>query len=226
MNIPELYDYRALRPGTVASPAYRHVLMLLYWPIYGLLFLAVERLISMDSYTVVHCALDDLIPFNEWFLLPYLFWFVYLAGALAYTFFFDVPSFRRTMAFIMITYSVTIVIYLLWPTCQQLRPDTFARDNLLTRFIGWFYAFDTNTNVCPSIHVLGAVAASLAAWDSPRFRTGPRRAAFTAMTALICVSTVFIKQHSVLDVLAALPLCAVGWIAARRLFPVRETQSA
>ena len=225
MSMPELYDYRALRPANVTSPAYRHVLLLLYWPAYGLLFLAVERLLAMDSYTPVHCALDDMIPFNEWFLLPYLFWFVYMAGALVYTFFFDVPSFRRMMVFIMVTYSVTIAVYLLWPTCQQLRPDTFPRDNLLTRFLGWFYTFDTNTNVCPSIHVLGAVAVSAAAWDSPRFRTGPWRTAFSAMTALICISTVFIKQHSVLDVLAALPLSVVGWAAAWRASPVREKQN-
>ncbi len=221
----ELYDYRSLRLRTLTSPAYRHVLMLLYWPVYGLLFLGVERLLRMESYTVVHCALDDLIPFNEWFLLPYLFWFVYMTGALAYAFFFDVPSFRRMMVFIMVTYSVTIGIYLLWPTCQQLRPASFPRDNPLTRFLGWFYEFDTNTNVCPSIHVLGALAVSVAAWDSPRFRTGPWRAAFSLMTGLICVSTVFIKQHSVLDVLAALPLGALGWFAAKRFFPVRAAQS-
>ena len=222
--MPELYDYRTLRPGTVASPRYRHVLMLLYWPAYGLVFLTLERLVSMDGYTAVHCALDDLIPFNEWFLVPYLFWFAYMTVALAYTFFFDVPSFKRMMAFVMVTYSVTVVVYLLWPTCQQLRPDAFPRDNLLTHFLGWFYTFDTNTNVCPSIHVLGAIAVSAAAWDSPRTRSGPWRAAFTAMTALICLSTVFIKQHSVLDVLAALPLSAVGWAVAWRLFPARETE--
>ena len=32
---------------------------------------------------------------------PYLFWFVYLIGAVAYTFFFDVPGFRRMMRFVI-----------------------------------------------------------------------------------------------------------------------------
>ncbi len=225
MNAPELYDYRALRPGNVTGPAYRHVLLLLYWPVYGLLFWGVERLWPVGGYTPVRCALDGLIPFNEWFFLPYLFWFLYLVGAVAYTFFFDVPAFRRLMVFIMVTYTVTIGIYLVWPTCQQLRPDTFPRDNLLTRAVRAFYKFDTNTNVCPSIHVLGAVAVSAAAWDVPRFRTVPWQAAFTAMTVLICLSTLFIKQHSVLDVLAALPLCALGRFAACRAFPCRGPRS-
>lgn len=48
-----------------------------------------------------------------------------------------------------------MLIYLVFPTCQDLRPTQFARDNILTRFVAWFYNFDTNTNVCPSIHVLG-----------------------------------------------------------------------
>ena len=27
----------------------------------------------------MHCALDDVIPFREWALIPYLLWFVYLS---------------------------------------------------------------------------------------------------------------------------------------------------
>lgn len=74
-----------------------------------------------------------------------------------------------------------------------------------------FYAFDTNTNVCPSIHVIGAVACLAAGWHSRRFGTPLWRAVFTVITVLICLSTVFLKQHSALDVFAALPLCAGAW---------------
>ena len=66
-----------------------------------------------------------------------------------------------------------------------------------------FYAFDTNTNVCPSIHVIGAVACLAAGWHSRRFGTPLWRAVFTVITVLICLSTVFLKQHSAPDVFAA-----------------------
>ncbi len=206
MNRP---DYRGLRPGNITDPAYRHILLLLYWPVHGLLFLLLERGGLARHYYTVQCALDGRIPFNEWFFIPYLFWFVYLIGGLAYTFFTDVPAFRRMMRFIILTYAATLVIYILWPTQQLLRPDAFPRDNVMTRFAVWFYAFDTNTNVCPSIHVLGAIAVSVGLWDCGRFARTGWRLAFAAMTALICLSTLFVKQHSVLDVAAAAALSAL-----------------
>ena len=158
-------DYRQFRFSKLNTPEFSHVWLLLYWPLFGLGFSYVERFYPVAHYIEMHCALDDLIPFNEWFLIPYLFWFVYLIGAVAYTFFFDVPGFRRMMRFVMITYSVTLIIYFLFPTCQMLRPEVFPRDNALTRFIAGFYVFDTNTNVCPSLHVICLLYTSDAADD-------------------------------------------------------------
>lgn len=75
-----------------------------------------------------------------------------------YTLLYDIDSFQRMMKYILLTYTIAIVTYLIWPTCQELRPVSFERDNFLTRFIAGFYQFDTNTNVCPSIHVIGSLA--------------------------------------------------------------------
>ena len=103
----------------------------------------------------------------------------------------------------------------------MLRPEVFPRDNLLTRFIAHFYAFDTNTNVCPSLHVIGSFAALFAFWHAPVFSAGKWRIASAVAAFLICISTVFMKQHSILDVLAALPLCAIGYYFAYRKTPKR-----
>lgn len=212
----EPYDYRALRPGDLNTRPFRHVLLLLYWPLYGAAFALLERGGVLSGFHQVSCVIDHWIPFCEYFFIPYLFWFVYLIGTLAYTFFYDVPAFRRMMGFVILTYTATLAIYVLWPSCQELRPETFSRDNLLTRFAQWFYRFDTNTNVCPSLHVTGSMAALYGLWNSRHFRSRSWRWCFTALTVLICLSTVFVKQHSVLDVAAALPLCAVGWLLTDR----------
>ena len=210
-------DLRNFRFSRLNTPEYSHLRLLLYWPGYGLLFSFVERGYNPGGYIVMHCALDDYIPFCEFFLIPYLFWFVYLAGSVAYTLFLDVDSFKKEMKFIMFTYSFTILVYFICPTCQHLRPAEFARDNILTRFIAGFYAFDTNTNVCPSLHVIGSFAALFGLWNAPRFQSRPCRAANVIVCILICISTVFMKQHSVLDVLAALPVCIIGYILAFRV---------
>ena len=202
-------DYRQLKTSNLNTDTYRHLKLLLYWPVYGLLFLFVERVYPVEQYTVMHCALDDRIPFCEWFLIPYLFWFVYLVGMHLYTLLYDVDSFKRMMKYIILTYTIAIVTYLIWPTCQELRPTSFDRDNILTRFIAGFYQFDTNTNVCPSIHVIGSLAVMEAGLWCKRL-SKPCKAGFVAVAVLLCISTVFMKQHSVLDVLAALPICLLG----------------
>lgn len=204
-------DYRNFRFNKMKTEEFRHTLLLFYWPVFGILFAFVERFYPVKYYYSVHCALDDVIPFCEWFFIPYLFWFVYLIGSLVYTFFYDITAFKKEMYFVIITYSVTIVIYLLFPTCQELRPTEFASGNLLTEAISAFYAFDTNTNVCPSLHVVGSFAAMFALWECRDFNTKGYKIAFGIMAFFICISTVFMKQHSAIDVIAALPLCAIGY---------------
>lgn len=202
-----IVNYRKLRPNTISSAEFKHLKLLLFWPVFGLLFMFVERFYRVDYYYPMYCRFDDLIPFCEWFLIPYLFWFVYLIGMHLYTLLYDIDTFNRMMKYIIITYSAAMVIYFIFPTCQQLRPIEFERDNILTRFVASFYQFDTNTNVCPSIHVMGSLAVMEAALYSKAIKSKGVKTAFVIAAVLICLSTVFMKQHSVLDVIAALPIC-------------------
>ena len=180
-------DYRQFRLRKLNTPEFSHTKLLLFWPVFGLAFLALERFRPHAAYHVMHCALDDAIPFSEWALIPYLLWFVYLIGALAYTFFQDVPAFRRMMRFVIVTYTAATVIYFIYPTQQLLRPEAFA-------------------------HVIGSAAALFALRDGPRLRKRAWWQAASVLLALcISLSTVFMKQHSILDVLCALPVCALGW---------------
>lgn len=203
-------DYRRLRLSNLNSDEFGHLKLLLYWPIYGLFFFFVEKVYQVDEYYSVYSPLDDLIPFCEAFLIPYVFWFVFLVGMHLYTLIYDVDAFKKMMRFIMITYSVTIIVYLLFPTCQNLRPEAFERDNILTRFMASYYAFDTNTNVCPSIHVIGSLAVMFTALHCKNYGRG-LKITFALTAVLISISTVFVKQHSILDLLAALPLCFVAY---------------
>ena len=211
-----MVDYRAFRFHKLNTPEFRHLKYLLFWPVYGLFFLTVERIWIRESYYPMHCALDDRIPFCEYFLIPYLFWFVFLVGIQIYTLLFDVDSFRKFMQFTILTYSAAIFIYMVFPNCQELRPVVFERDNIFTCFIEGFYQFDTNTNVCPSIHVIGSVAVMLCAWNSEHFSTKGWRIVFLLTALLISVSTVFLKQHSVLDVIAAVPVCVISYLMVYR----------
>ncbi len=205
-----MVDYRRFRLSKLSSPEFSYMNYLWYWPVFGILFYTLERFWIRDSYYPMYCGLDDLIPFCEFFLIPYLFWFVFLVGIHVYTLLFDLAAFKRLMVFIIVSYSITIIVYAVFPNCQELRPVSFERDNVFTRIMAGYYVFDTNTNVCPSLHVIGSVATVVGAWDSRHFRAVGWRIAYSVVAFFIAISTVFLKQHSILDLFAAIPVCMVA----------------
>ncbi len=202
-------DYSGFRLSRLNEPRFAHAKLLAGWLGYFALYLLTENLIPADRCHPVHCFLDDIIPFNEWFLLFYVSWYLLVAGSLAYTFFYDVDRFRQIQTYIILTQIVAMAVYILWPSRQDLRPEVFDRDNILTRLMGLIYTFDTNTGVCPSLHVgysLGILSAFLKDKDLSVVRKG----LLTAYVLGICASVCFVKQHSAVDVLAALPMCALA----------------
>ena len=208
-------DYRKLRFNNLTSPQFSHVFLLIFWPLFGILFWLTEVGFTghgfHSQYTPIYCAWDDLIPFAEIFVIPYYIWFAFIVVGLLYTGIFDLRAFRQMMWYIILTYTVTIVIYLIFPNCQELRPDIDAigRDNIFTDIARNLYDFDTNTNVCPSIHVLGSFAIFLPTWNAKHLNSWWCRTILLILTVLISISTVFLKQHSVIDVFAALILTAI-----------------
>lgn len=205
-------DYKELRLSRLNTPEFSHLKLLLYWPLFGVLFLWVERFRMAEHYTVMSCALDGYIPFCEIFVIPYFAWFMFLILAHLYTLLYNVQAFRRLMYYIMVTYSLSLLIFILFPNCQMFRPETLPRDNLLSHIALWLYSFDTNTNVCPSLHVVGSVAAMLAFWECEDWASTGRRVALVLSTVCISISTVFLRQHSLLDLLAAVLVCIVGYV--------------
>lgn len=212
---PPVIDYRKIRLNNLLSPEYRHVLLLLYWLGYLLSFIFIERLTPAAQYHIVWCPLDDMIPFCEWFIFPYMAWHVSLLWMSLYTLAYDVPAFKRFMWNLILTTVIAVTIYIVWPNQQLLRPDltSLGRENLLTKAVGIIYTVDTNTNVCPSLHCIGGFAILFAALDMPRFRKLGWVVFFVIFALMICASTVFMKQHSIVDFFAALPVTLIGWLA-------------
>ena len=229
---PVIAYYRDLRPHNIRTKKYNHLLLLLYWAVFGFMFLAVERLFpiwfpshfNIDAYYSVVCAADAHIPFNEWFVIPYYYWFAFLAVPGVYFGLWEPRAFRDFQWAVILTYSVAMIVYLIWPTKQDLRPDTFARDNLLVRIAQNLYDFDTNTNVCPSIHVLGSLSVMFAGLHSKTLRGWGWKLFFVLSTVWISMSTVFLKQHSLVDVIAAFGVGAVCYAIQFWLYPVLEKQ--
>lgn len=95
MRRSNIVDYRQFRFRKLNTPEFEHLKYLAYWPVFGFFFLLVERLWIRKNYFPIYCAWDDAIPFCEYFLVPYLFWFVFLIGIHIYTLLFDTEPFKK-----------------------------------------------------------------------------------------------------------------------------------
>lgn len=209
-------DYRDFRLSKLNDPRFSHLKLLSGWVVYLLFYVLTENLIPEENCHPVHCFLDDLIPFNEWFIIPYVTWYVLIVGSLLYFLLYDVENFRNLQKYIIITQAVAMTVYILFPNRQDLRPETFLRDNPLTRLVGLIYSVDTNTGVCPSLHAAYSLGIA-SAWMREKSAAPLWKGFIAALAALICVSVTFVKQHSAVDVLAALPVCLLAeWIVFGR----------
>lgn len=180
---------------------YDHIWLLLYAPIFVTVFDFLEKLISPESnYWVSYTPIDDLIPFNELFVIPYVIWFPYIFLIGAFLFFVDKDAFIRYLWGFIIGFSTAMVFFVILPNGQNLRPAVFPRENFLTDIVEHLYENDTNTNVLPSMHVIGAWIIFFAHLDCKKLRKKSLIIIAAVLAVLTTLSTVFIKQHSFLDV--------------------------
>lgn len=186
--------------------------VLLYVFIYFPWFLWLEHHVTIGTpFTNIHIALDDRIPFCEYFIVPYLLWFLYVAGSVAY-FLFKRPKkeFYRMTAFLFIGMTICLAICTLFPNGQTMRPPVNPEKNIFSKLIVVLYKTDTSTNVFPSIHVFASLGVNLAWWSSAVSDDHKWIRPVSAVIAVsICLSTVFLKQHSVVDGLGAIVLTIV-----------------
>ena len=119
---------------------YKYMILVLYFPIYMLWFSWLERR-DLSHFTIIHCKLDDMIPFSELFAIPYFLWFLYVAVSLLFLFLQSehMSDFYRCSAVLMLGMTTCLIIYTIFPNAQPLRPESFPRDNFLTGIVAGLY---------------------------------------------------------------------------------------
>lgn len=198
----------------------KHILFILYLPIYLFCFGWLEK--RDIPCTTIHCIVDDWIPFCELFVIPYVLWFFYVAVVVIYLYFQKehLEDFYHCVITLILGMSTCLFIYFIFPNAQNMRPEHFTRTNIFTDIVQFIYASDTNTNVLPSIHVYNAIAIHIAFATSHNFRNrNGWKMASRILCILICLSTMFLKQHSFLDVVSGIALYAIFYVLVYRIFP-------
>lgn len=160
---------------------------------------------------IIHCKLDELIPFREEFIIPYIFWFPYIGGAFLWFNKRGWDDYKKLCLMVFSGLTICLVIYYVFPTGLNLRLASAPHETgALYNAVVWLRAIDTPTNVCPSIHVMNTVMVfqAVCSLDGLKHRRLTIAAHFVIMV-LICASTVMLDQHSVIDVVCGVMMSYV-----------------
>lgn len=188
---------------------YRHAWVLSYNVVYLSWFAYLEQTVT-KNFHIITLPVDLEIPFCEYFIIPYLLWFAYITFGVMYFFFKKKEDYYKLCAFLFTGMTVFLVVSTLYPNGCYLRPITFARENWCTELVSRLYRVDTPTNLFPSIHVYNSLGVHIALLRSECFQNRPAmKAASLMLCCSIVLSTLFLKQHSVFDVLTAFGMAAV-----------------
>lgn len=190
-----------------------HLWFQVYWVVYLIWFFWLDLTITDPKY-IIHSPIDDFIPFNEWFVFPYCSWFLLLAVVTALLWWNDTESYDKLCLMMFSGMTFCLILYMVLPNGLDIRPtaEAVGRDNIAMQIMQLLWKADASVNVCPSIHCQSSGCMALAFSQSrlAKGRPGLKVLAWV-WVALICASTVFTKQHSILDVVCGLALVAV-WV--------------
>lgn len=180
-----------------------------YTIVYFMCFLLLEHVIDPRKATIIHCTLDDYIPFCEYFIVPYVLWFVFIPSVLFLLLFKDRSAFWKMASMMFTGNMLCLAIYAVFPNAV-ITKHSVEDTNIFCTLVNILYASDTATNVCPSIHALDTMAAHIAIHrsDYAKSRRYLKMVSFVFLV-LICIATVTLKQHSIIDVVASFCLILI-----------------
>jgi len=166
---------------------------------------------------IMYSRFDDLIPFVKEFVIAYYFWFAYMAIAFIYLGHVSKKDFYRMELFLVLGMSASFVIFMLYPNAQFPRPNVPGKD-IFSNLVNFIYIHDGTNNVFPSIHVCNSIGVHLALINSSKLKNNTFIKSLSFLISVsICASTVFIKQHSIIDVAGGAILAFMLYIIIYKL---------
>lgn len=185
---------------------YKRGWVFIYFPFYLFAFSYLEK--HTVRFHIIHTTLDKYIPFCEFFIVPYLLWFFFIASTFVYFFLkADDRDFYHLVTILYAGMTIFLIVSALFPNGHFLRPKFFARDNIFVTMVKELYSLDTSTNVLPSIHVFNTISSWVAISRERHLAKKKGILCFVSFLSVsIVLSTVLLKQHSIMDVFTALLL--------------------
>ena len=147
--------------------------------------------------------IDRLIPFSKYFIVPYLLWIPFVIGMLVYFFFQDYLLYKKQLLIINVGALICFITYVFFQTTVP-RP-VLTETDFFTNLVRLMYSWDNPYNALPSTHVLTSYSIIVGSQElSQRFAIPMKLVKL--MSIAIILSTVFLKQHTILDGIASIAI--------------------
>ncbi|MCC2124595.1 phosphatase PAP2 family protein [Hominiventricola filiformis] len=197
----------------------RHLIPIAVWfVIYMGLFGFLEIVPPKDVH-LIHCALDDRIPNMAIFIYPYVSWFPYIVvcAALAIKNL-DDRQFKKAVLVLTTGMNIFLFISYVWPTGLDFRESiVYDLHTLSGNLLKFVQTADTPKSVFPSMHVYVTLVLQYTLEMQKKLVPAWGIWVGRVLALLIVLSTMFTKQHSAVDVTAAIVMFAVLALAAEKL---------
>ena len=205
---------------------YKHGLIILAYAIVYLTLFGYLEQKPVHGFHVIDTVFDSHIPFCEYFIVPYLLWFPYQIVTVLYFIFINKnkKEYYQLILNMMMGMTIFLIVSYIYPNVLHLRPSELPRENVFTDMVRWLYRTDTPTNVLPSIHVFNSLAVHMSLTNCEALRDHKSvRYGSLVLTLLIILSTMFLKQHSVIDVCCGATLALFGYLF---FYPQKSTEDS
>lgn len=192
-NIKRIYDQNPLK------------FILEVYAVYLVWFFAMEK-IPNRNYHIVYSKLDDYIPFYKPAILMYSSWFLMLV--IPFVYLLKRKSYDNTYNIIIpmfLAMYISLIIYVIYPTALDIRVTDITGNDICSWIIRKIQGIDAPNNVCPSIHV----STTVIIYNQFRkiLKDNKKSKAFFLLWSVgICISTMLVKQHSIIDVVCGIIL--------------------
>ena len=195
------------------------IILLLFLLIYQTSLYLIAKLTPIEI-NVVGNTIDEKIPFIPQFIYAYISWYIMLF-LVPYIFYKKSPkSFNKYYITTFSCITIGLFIYFFYPTIMYRADIEF--NSISEYLVNIIYKMDTPAlNCCPSMHCVISFIFIYVSLTEKNLNI-KYKVLLTIWSLLVIVSTLFVKQHVIVDVISAFILSLVVFIIVTKVKKIKD----
>jgi len=190
-----------MKASTIESRALVNLGMIVVYHLFSLVVYFIAANYYLGKPHIPAIPIDYKIPYIEFFVIIYIYaFYTLLVLTDLYYALIQTGKFRKYLFAATLNVTLACLIYIVFPTRNIIQagnlPNTF-----LSELMQKYYEADVAMNCLPSLHVASSILSALFLYEDARKEYG-----WMALTTaiLVSISTIFVRQHYVLDIPAGI----------------------